>query len=67
MAAVAEQIYADLESMRGMVANTDTDLFAPIRTEPGKHCFASPARCRPHSYHLGQLMQLKKTLEAQAR
>ena len=64
----AEQISADLESMRGMVADTGNDLFAPLPHGTGQTLLREALLVADHnSYHLGQLMQLKKTLEAQTR
>ncbi|MDM7922996.1 MAG: DinB family protein [Pyrinomonadaceae bacterium] len=60
-----EQILADLEAMKVMVADIRNDLFAPIPHGDGQTLLREAMLVADHnSYHLGQLMQLKKTLEA---
>ena len=60
-----EKIFADLEAMKIMVADERNDLFAPIPHGDGQTLLREAMLVADHnSYHLGQLMQLKKTLEA---
>jgi hypothetical protein len=60
-----EQIVADLDAMKIMVADARNDLFAPIPHGDGQTLLREAMLVADHnSYHLGQLMQLKKTLEA---
>lgn len=61
-----EQITHDLSAMREMVSDERTDLFAAIPHGDGQTLLREAMLVADHnSYHLGQLMQLKKTLEAQ--
>ena len=60
-----EKTFADLEAMKIMVADERNDLFAPIPHGDGQTLLREAMLVADHnSYHLGQLMQLKKTLEA---
>lgn len=64
--ASVEQITADLQAVRDIVADENTDLFAAIPHGSGQTLLREAMLVADHnSYHLGQLMQLKKTLEAQ--
>ena len=62
----AEQISNDLQSLRDLIADESNDLFAAIARGDGQTLLRETLLVADHnSYHLGQLMQLKKTLEAQ--
>jgi hypothetical protein len=55
----------DLESMRSLVANPTTDLFAPIRHGDGQTILREALLVADHNaYHLGQLVMLRKLLGA---
>jgi hypothetical protein len=61
----ADAISALMDAMRAMVADTRNDLFAPIPHGDGQTLLREALLVADHnSYHLGQLLQLKKTLEA---
>lgn len=60
-----EEISRLLEGMREMVADIRNDLVAPLPHGDGQTLLREAMLVADHnSYHLGQLMQLKKTLEA---
>ncbi|HSI87656.1 MAG TPA: DinB family protein [Pyrinomonadaceae bacterium] len=61
-----EQILGDLQTMRDMIADPSSDLFAPFPHGDGQTLLREALLIADHnSYHLGQIIQLKKTLEAQ--
>ena len=61
-----EQILADLQTMRDMIADPASDLFTPFTHGDGQTLLREALLVADHnSYHLGQILQLKKTLEAQ--
>jgi len=52
--------------MRDMIADPTSDLFAPFPHGDGQTLLREALLVADHnSYHLGQIVQLKKTLEAQ--
>ncbi|MEQ1642415.1 MAG: DinB family protein [Pyrinomonadaceae bacterium] len=58
------QILADLQAMRDLVADETTDLFAPIPHGSGQTLLREVLVLADHnSYHLGQLMLIRRTLE----
>lgn len=61
-----KQILTDLQTMRDLVANKDTDLFAPIPHGDGQTVLREALLVTDHNaYHLGQLVLLKKIFEEQ--
>lgn len=61
--ASVEQTLRDLQAMRDMVANADNDLFAAFPWGSGQTLFREAMVAADHnSYHLGQVMLLKKML-----
>ena len=59
-----EQILRDLQTMRDMVADKDTDLFAAFPHGDGQTLLREALLVADHNaYHLGQLMLLKRMLE----
>ena len=61
-----EQILVDLQTMRDMIADPASDLFTPFPHGEGQTLLREALLVADHnSYHLGQIVQLKKTLEAQ--
>ena len=62
-----EQILVDLQSMRDMIADPTSDLYAPFPHGDGQTLLREALLVADHnSYHLGQLVQIRKTLEAQS-
>jgi hypothetical protein len=62
-----EQILGDLQTMRDMISDPAADLFTPFPHGDGQTLLREALLVADHnSYHLGQIMQLKKTLEAQS-
>jgi hypothetical protein len=62
-----EQILGDLQTMRDMISDPSADLFTPFPHGDGQTLLREALLVADHnSYHLGQIMQLKKTLEAQS-
>jgi hypothetical protein len=60
----ADQIFDDLQEMRDLVADENTDLFAPIPNGQGQTILREALLVADHNaYHLGQLMFLKRMLE----
>lgn len=58
------QILGDLEAMRDLVADEKTDLFAAIPRGDGQTLLREVLVLADHnSYHLGQLMLIRRTLE----
>ena len=61
----AKQIFADLQAMRDLVADAKTDLFAKIPHGGGQTILREAMLVADHnSYHLGQLVLVRKMLEA---
>ena len=61
----ASQILNDLQTMRDLVADENTDLFAPIPHGEGQTILREALLVADHNaYHLGQLVLLKRMLEA---
>lgn len=59
------QIMSDLDAMRFMISDTRNDLIAPLPHGTGQTLLREALLIADHNaYHIGQLMQLKKTLEA---
>ena len=57
------QFLADLEEMSGIVSDKKRDLFAPIPHGDGQTLLREALLVADHnSYHLGQLVQLRRTL-----
>lgn len=62
----SEQILNDLQRMRNLVADENTDLFAKIPHGEGQTVLREALLVADHNaYHLGQIMLLKKMLETQ--
>jgi hypothetical protein len=58
------QVLSDLQSMRELVANKSTDLFAKIPHGDGQTIMREAMLVADHNaYHLGQIVLLKKILE----
>jgi hypothetical protein len=58
------QIHKDLKTMRDLVANEKTDLYAKIPHGSGQTILREALLVADHSaYHLGQIMTLKKAFE----
>lgn len=63
--ASADQTLADLQAMRELVADPSTDLFAQIPHGTGQTVLREAMLVADHTaYHLGQLVLLRKMLEA---
>jgi hypothetical protein len=61
-----EQILSDLQAIRDIVADEGTDLFAAIAHGTGQTLLREVLLVADHNaYHLGQLMLIRKMLEAQ--
>ena len=61
----AEQVLANLQAMRDLVADENTDLFARIPHGEGQTILREALVLADHnSYHLGQMVLLKKILES---
>ena len=59
-----DKILSDLQEMRDIVANESTDLFAVIPHGDGQTILREVLVLADHnSYHLGQLMLIRRTLE----
>lgn len=59
-----EQIREDLQAMRDIVADGNTDLFAKIPHGDGQTILREALVLADHNaYHLGQIMLLRRTLE----
>jgi DinB superfamily len=59
-----EQTLNDLQEMRGLVTDRETDLFAKISHGDGQTILREALLVADHNaYHLGQLVLLKKMLE----
>lgn len=59
-----KQILTDLQTMCDLVSDENTDLFAPIEHGDGQTILREALLVADHnSYHLGQLMLLRKMLE----
>jgi hypothetical protein len=59
-----KQIQKDLKTMRDMVADESSDLYAKIPHGSGQTLFREALLVADHNaYHLGQIMLLKKILE----
>ena len=59
--ASVKQVLADLRSMRDLVADDDTDLFATIPHGSGQTILREAMLVADHNaYHLGQLVMLRK-------
>lgn len=59
-----KQILNDLQTMRNLIADKNTDLFTPIPHGDGQTVLREALLVADHNaYHLGQLMLLKKILE----
>ena len=60
------QVLADLQAMRKLVADKNTDLFAKIPHGDGQTILREALLVADHNaYHLGQLMLLRRMLEKQ--
>ena len=58
-----KQVLGDLESMRDLASNPETDLFAKIPHGSGQTILRESLLVADHNaYHLGQLMLIKKSL-----
>lgn len=63
--ASADQTLADLQAMRELIADPSTDLFAQIPHGTGQTVLREAMLVADHTaYHLGQLVLLRKMLEA---
>lgn len=59
-----ERFRADLKEMKELVANTETDLFAPIPHGDGQTILREALLVADHNaYHLGVLVTMKRILE----
>ena len=60
-----KQFESDLRQMRALIADTKNDLFATIPHGTGQTLLREALLVADHNaYHLGQLVLLRKTLEA---
>ena len=60
-----QQFFADLESMKNLIADKDQDLFARIPWGKGQTLLREALLVADHnSYHLGQIILLRKALGA---
>lgn len=61
----AEQVLANLQAMRDLVADENTDLFAKIPHGSGQTVLREASLAADHNaYHLGQMMLIKRILES---